>query len=278
MNLADLIQLALKEDMPEGDLTTESLGIESKLGRAHLVAKEDLILSGRDMFTRTMHHMDSSLQIRWHFEDSKLILKGQTVASLKGNLVPVIKAERVALNFLGRLSGISTFTSCFVRALGDSKTKILDTRKTLPLYRELEKKAVKDGGGYNHRLNLSDAIMIKENHIRLAGSLEKALEQVRANTSKAITLECTSLDEVKKAVSLKVERILLDNMNNEQLQDCLKLIPASIETEASGNMSIERVEEIANFGLNYISIGALTHSAPNADFSLLFEWEDGNAF
>ncbi len=272
MKISELIKLALQEDMPEGDITTDSMGIESRIGRAQLVAKEDLVLSGRSLFEATFTQLDPEIQIKWQFRDGDLILKGQTAASLKGNLVSIIKAERTALNFLGHLSGIATYTRCFVKALGESTTKILDTRKTMPLYRELEKRAVKDGGGTNHRLNLSDAIMIKENHIRLAGGVEKAVSQIRETLPMAITLECASKEEVQTAVRLQVGRILLDNMSDELMAECLKLIPGSIETEASGNMNLDRVSGLSKMGLNFISVGALTHSAPCADFSLLFDW------
>lgn len=274
ITLQELIEHALREDLPEGDVTTESLEVKEKPGRCLLQAKEDLILSGQEVFSETLKSLDPEVQIRWHFQDGDLLLKGQTAASIKGNLVQIIKAERVALNFLGHLSGIATYTGCFVKALGNSKTKILDTRKTLPLYRSLEKAAVRDGGGTNHRLNLSDAIMIKENHIRLAGGLRAAVTQIRNASELPITLECTSLEEVKAAVELRVQRILLDNMSNELMAECLEVIPSTIETEASGNMTLERVRSLGDLGLDYISIGALTHSAPCADLSLLFDWEN----
>ncbi|MCB0411175.1 MAG: carboxylating nicotinate-nucleotide diphosphorylase [Bdellovibrionales bacterium] len=273
MTTGEMIRAALKEDLPEGDRTTDNLGISEKMGRCRVLAKEDLVLSGKDLFTETVKSLNPDVQIRWHFEDGNVLLEGQTAASIKGNLVPVLKAERVALNFLGHLSGIATLTRCFVKALGESKTILLDTRKTLPLYRKLEKQAVKDGGGQNHRMSLSDAVMIKENHIRLAGSLTKAVKMLREKETTPITLECSTIEEVKKAIELQVDRILLDNMADETLKTCLEMIPRRIETEASGNMSLERVAKIADFGLTYISIGALTHSAPCADFSLLFDWE-----
>lgn len=274
MKTTDLIKEALAEDLPQGDITTDSLGIENHSGRGYLIAKEDLILSASGIFQDVMLTVDPTASIKWHFKDSELILKGQTVASLKGNLVQILKGERVALNFLGRLSGIATLTRCFVKTLGDSKTKILDTRKTTPLLRQLEKQAVVDGGGMNHRLNLSDSVLIKDNHIRLAGSITQAIEKTRRHTDVSITVECSTLEDVEEAVSLNVHRILLDNMNDDRLRAALQIIPANIETEASGNMNLERVKQLAGFGLKYISIGALTHSAPCADFSLLFDWEN----
>jgi nicotinate-nucleotide pyrophosphorylase (carboxylating) len=274
MELTQMIQEALQEDMPDGDLTTDSLGVPIKNGRARLLAKEDLVLSGTNPFAETMKALDPQIKITWYFKDSDLVLRAQTIAVLEGNLVQILKGERVALNFLGHLSGVATFTKCFVNELGaKSKTKLLDTRKTLPLYRELEKLAVVHGGGFNHRKNLSDAIMVKNNHIALMGGMQKAVEAIRRQTQKPIEVEARTIEEVKAAVSLSVERILLDNMPDALLKEALALIPKSIATEASGNMTVDRMKTIASFGLNYISVGAITHSAPVADVSLHFDWE-----
>ncbi|MCB0384730.1 MAG: carboxylating nicotinate-nucleotide diphosphorylase [Bdellovibrionales bacterium] len=272
MTIDEIVRAALREDLPEGDLTTDNLGVDVKHGRALLMAKEDLVLSGAEFFTTTLQALDPASQIQWQFSDGDVVLKGQTVATISGNLVPIIKAERVGLNFLGHFSGIATYTRCFADRMEDSGCRILDTRKTLPLYREWEKKAVRDGKGHNHRMNLSDAILIKENHIRLAGGIRQAVEQIRSNIAKPIEVECSSIDEVQQAVHLKVHRILLDNMTNEEISEALKKIPASIFVEASGNMSLERVGSVAKLGVHDISVGALTHSAPCADFSLLFDW------
>lgn len=273
----DLILEAFQEDIPDGDLTTDSLGKTQSKGYAFLIAKSDLILSGQDMFENSLRMQAPDIETNWYFQDSDPILKGQKVCSIKGNLIPVLKAERVALNFLGYLSGIATTAHVFMQACQGSNIKILDTRKTLPGYRRLVKKAVVDGGAHNHRMNLSDAVLIKENHIRLAGSISNAVETVRSNYSGTIEVEASTLEDVKELVELNVERILLDNMDNETLQKALELIPEGIETEASGNMNLSRVRELTKFSnLNYISVGAITHSAPCADFSLLFEWPDEN--
>ncbi len=267
-----MIHEALNEDMPDGDITTDSLGVNSHPGRAKLLAKEDLILSGSTVFAQTLSAVEPESRIQWYFKDSDLVLKGQTVAVIEGNLIALLKGERVALNFLGRLSGIATFTRCFVNELGKSKTKILDTRKTLPLYRELEKQAVLHGGGKNHRKNLSDAVLIKNNHIAVMGGIIQAVEAIRKKHQGPIEVEARTLGEVKIAVSLNVDRILLDNMTNDMLSEALAAIPKSIQTEASGNMNVARVKSIANLGLTYISVGAITHSAPTADLSLHFDW------
>lgn len=273
MLLNDLIKAAIKEDMPSGDITTDSLGLTPKIGKAVLKAKEDLVLSGLLPFESTVSMLEPNVRIKWHFEEGQRILKGQNICSLEGDLIQILKTERVALNFLGHLSGIATYTRRFADAVVGTKAKILDTRKTLPGYRELEKKAVIHGGGYNHRMNLSTALLIKDNHIAIMGGIKNAVERIRKNSTLDVEVEAGDLDEVNIAVSLKVRRILLDNMNNHILAEARKLIPAEIETEASGNMSLERVPEVAKIGIDFISVGALTHSAPVADVSLQFDWQ-----
>jgi nicotinate-nucleotide pyrophosphorylase (carboxylating) len=178
----------------------------------------------------------------------------------------------VALNFLGHLSGIATLTAKFVKEAAGTATKILDTRKTTPGFRELEKRAVVHGGGVNHRMNLSTAVLIKDNHITVMGGITAAVSRVREHTKLPVEVEVKNLDEIKEAVSLNVQRILLDNMNNELLKQATDLIPKEIETEASGNMNLQRIKSVAETGVSYISVGALTHSAPVADVSLLFDW------
>lgn len=274
MTLMDLIKAALKEDMPQGDLTTESLALSARLGRAKLIAKQDMILSGTEAFEQTILILEPQAKLKWHFEDGDAVLNKQILCTIQGDLIQILKAERVALNFLLHLSGISTLTREFVKKISPYPTKILDTRKTLPGYRDLEKRAVVHGGGYNHRMNLSSAILIKDNHISVMGGITQAVIRTRAHTSEPIEVEASSLDEVKESVGLQVSRILLDNMNNELLAQALKLIPSTIETEASGNMTLDRVGSVAALGVKFISIGALTHSAPSADISLMFQWED----
>lgn len=272
MTLLQLIQTALQEDMPTGDLTTESLALNPRSGRAYLKAKQDLILSGTGPFEQTMQILEPSVKVKWLFEEGHKVLKGQNICTLDGDLIQILKAERVALNFLGHLSGIASLTNKFVQQVEGTQTRILDTRKTTPGLRELEKRAVVHGGGVNHRMNLSTAILIKDNHISVMGGLPQAVERVASNSKMPIEVECRTLDEVKSAVKLKVHRLLLDNMDNETLKSALALVPDSIETEASGNMSLERVRSVAQLGVDYISVGALTHSAPVADVSLLFDW------
>jgi nicotinate-nucleotide pyrophosphorylase (carboxylating) len=274
MTLMDLIKAALREDMPEGDLTTDSLALAPRFGQARLIAKCDLVLSGTLAFEQTMLALEPTAKVQWHFKEGDAVLDKQILCHISGDLMQILKAERVALNFIGHLSGIATLTRRFVREVANTNTRILDTRKTLPGYRDLEKRAVAHGGGHNHRYNLSDAILIKDNHILVAGGLSNAVQRIREHTASMIEVECTTFDEVREAVSMKVERILLDNMSNEQVRLALDLIPDTTAVEASGNMTVDRVRSVAELGVDFISVGAITHSAPTADVSLLFDWQE----
>lgn len=273
MTITELISKAFTEDIPTTDKTTDSLGIKERFGISQLIAKQDLTLSGKDFFQEAVHFIDPNLNIQWNFNDGDKILDRQIIAQIDGNLVELLKAERVALNFLGYFSGIATMTSLFVKACEGTSCKILDTRKTLPLYRAFVKKAVLHGGGTNHRMNLSDGILIKENHLALASGLKSAIAMAKAqNPELPIEVETKDLEEVRLAVEAQAQRIMLDNMSLEQTAKALEIIPENIETEASGNMTLDRIPSVAQTGVNFISVGALTHSAPCADMSLLFEW------
>ncbi len=273
MTLFDLIQAALKEDMPTGDLTTESLALSPREGRAKLIAKQDMVLSGTAAFEQTMLLLEPNAKLKWHFEEGDAILNKQILCTITGDLIQILKGERVALNFLMHLSGIATFTREFVKKVAPFQTKILDTRKTLPGYRDLEKRAVVHGGGRNHRMNLSTAILVKDNHISVMGSISEAVQRVRSHTASAIEVEAKNLTEVQECVDLGIQRILLDNMSLETMKSALKIIPKTIESEASGNMTLDRVASVAELGVNFISVGALTHSAPSTDISLMFQWD-----
>lgn len=268
--LDELIQLALKEDRAHEDVTTTSMGVSTRLGRARLLAKDDLVLSGSEIFEKTIKKLDPQAEILWLFKNGDLALKGQTLASLKCDYIPLLKSERVALNFLGRLSGVATLTHCFVKKIEGFDCKIIDTRKTTPLLRSLEKKAVLDGGGANHRMDLSEFVLIKDNHIALMGSVTKAVQAAQKERRPYIEVEVQNLAQVREAIHLRVQRIMLDNMSIEDMKQAVKEIPSSIEIEASGNMSLERVRAVAEIGVQFISVGALTHSAPCADISLEF--------
>jgi nicotinate-nucleotide pyrophosphorylase (carboxylating) len=273
MILSELIKAALKEDMPSGDLTTESLALPPRFGKAKVLAKQDMVLSGSAVFEQTIHTLEPHAKVKWLFDDGAKVFKGQNLCTLQGDLIQVLKAERVALNFLQRLSGIATLTRSFVDRVSNHKTVILDTRKTTPGYRELEKRAVQHGGGSNHRMNLSQAILIKDNHIALMGGIAAAVKRIREHSDLPIEIEARTLEEVKECVHLGAQRILFDNMSNDLIQKALELVPDSVEVEVSGNMTLERVESVAALGADFISVGALTHSAPSADVSMLFDWE-----
>lgn len=274
MDLDNLIQMALKEDCPNGDLTTNSLGVPQKMGRAHLVAKEDLIVSGTDLFQKTLITLDPHVEIQWSFKDSEMVYKDQIVTTIHGDLIKLLQAERVALNFLGHLSGIASLTCCFVKEIEGTHCKILDTRKTTPGYRFIEKLAVRHGGGENHRFHLSDSVLIKDNHIYLTGGIQTAVERVKRQGIQHIEVEITNVAAVQEAMQSGATRLLLDNMSNQEISACIRGVPSEIIIEASGNMSLERVRSVAELGVHYISVGALTHSAPSADFSLQFYGKD----
>lgn len=272
MNLKALLIGALHEDMPNGDATTDNLGIGPRPGIARVVAKQDLVLSGSMVFEQAMLALEPEAKVQFHFEDGQSVIKGQIVCTIHGDLVAILKAERVALNFLMRLSGIATMTSAFVKAVAGTSTKILDTRKTTPGLRELEKRAVTHGGGTNHRMSLSDAILIKDNHIAMMGGITPAVLRIRERSNLPIEVETKTLEEVHEAAGLKVHRVLLDNMDLLTLQHAVGLIPDEIEIEASGNMTLARVRDVALTGVDFISVGALTHSVTASDLSLLFDW------
>ena len=269
-DLDDLIDRALKEDRADADVTTGPLSTTPHVGRARLIAKDDLILSGSDVFTKVVQRLDPQAEIKWIFKNGDLVLKGQNLATLYCNTIQLLKTERVALNFLGRMSGIATLTQCFVKQIEGLPCKIIDTRKTTPLLRRVEKRAVLDGGGFNHRMNLNDAVLIKDNHIALMGSITAAVKAIRKEHATFIEVETKNLNEVREAIQLKVNRIMLDNMTNDMMKEAVQEIPSTIEIEASGNMSLERVRAVAELGVHFISVGAITHSAPCADISLEF--------
>lgn len=272
MAAGDWLDWIIKEDLPQGDRTTDALGVVDYPGYARVVAKQDLVLSGCAIFETVLARFDAGLEVKWHYQPGQKVLKHSLIATLKGNLITLLKAERIGLNFLGHLCGVATLTNQYVSRIAHTQTKILDTRKTLPGLRIWEKEAVRDGGGENHRMNLSESVLIKENHMRVAGGLTAAVNSIRQSGISFIATEASSASEVAEAVKAKVQWILLDNMSNEELRAALTMIPREIKTEASGNMHLDRIASVAETGVNYISIGALTHSAPCSDLSMLFEW------
>lgn len=270
-NLEDLVEQAIAEDLPEGDLNTDLLRADQREVRARILAKEDLVLCGQEAANLCFQRLGAKIQIKWQFNDGDLVLDRQTICTLSGPISEILKAERVALNFLGFMSGIATLTRCYVKKVESTNCKILDTRKTRPGHREIEKYAVKVGGAENHRMNLSEAILVKENHIAAYGDLKTTLEVIRQHTKLPIEVEVKNLKELEVAVEQKVGRVLLDNMSLDDTYEAVRLTPPQIEIEASGNMNLDRVEEVAKSGVHFISVGAITHSAPCADLSLIVQ-------
>ena len=263
------IKLALEEDVTSEDITTNSvIGKEIK-GTCDLICREDGIIAGMPVFKRVFEIL-GGVEVKEHYKDGYIIKKGDIVATLQGDIRHILIGERTALNYLQRMSGIATLTAEMVKELDGSNTKLLDTRKTTPNMRIFEKYSVKVGGGYNHRYNLSDGILIKDNHIGAAGGIKEAIELAKeyAPFVRKIEVEVESLEGVKEALGAKADIIMLDNMDNVMLKKAVKLIGKKAITECSGNVTIERLKELKEIGVNYISSGALTHSAKILDFSM----------
>lgn len=268
-----LIELALAEDLgAAGDITTRAILTKenNQTGEAMIIAKSAGGLAGLKIFARVFAKVDAQIQLACAVTDRDHLHPQQTVARLQGSLASLLTGERVALNFLQRLSGIATLTKKFVTAVAGTKTKILDTRKTTPGWRILEKYAVQCGGGVNHRLGLYDMFLIKENHIATAGGIAPAVQQCREFSPQlALEVEARTLADVEECLRHGVKHIMLDNMPMAAMQNAVQLVAGRAQLEASGNVSLENVAALAATGVDYISIGALTHSAPAMDFSLL---------
>lgn len=267
-----IIEAALKEDMPGGDITSESLIPSESISRAIFLAKEDGILAGVDVASRVFWKVDPHTVFEKDAKDGSAIKAGDTLARIEGPSVSLLKSERTALNFLQRMSGIATLTQRFVRGLEGSKTQILDTRKTTPSLRTLEKYAVKMGGGTNHRLNLSDMVLIKDNHLKIVGSIPQAVKRARDKVGRDIKIEVetTTLEEVKEAVHAGTDMIMLDNMSPETMREVVEWVDGRVPLEASGNVTLSTLKEIAATGVDYISVGGLTHSYRSLDISMEF--------
>ena len=273
-NLDSLLRMAIEEDVGSGDATTLSLIPENTLTTAYFTTREDCVCCGLPVVSRLFSMLDSYVELIPQVKDGDLCLKGARLATVKGPARAILTGERTALNFLQRLSGVATITRRYVDALGQSNTKLLDTRKTTPGYRQLEKYAVRMGGGCNHRMGLYDRVMIKDNHRELAkiygeDSIEVAVKLARRAYPKLlIEVEADSMDDVRHAVAAKADIILLDNMSNKQMAEAIKLINHTALTEASGGITLERLPSLGRLGLDFISVGALTHSAPSVDIGL----------
>jgi len=270
--LEAIIEAALREDMPEGDITSESIIPAAAVSEAVFLAKEDGILAGLQVARRVFERIDPAVEFSERLEDGAAFKKSDILARLKGPTVALLKGERTALNFLQRLSGVATATRRFVDAVAGTKAKILDTRKTTPGLRLLEKYAVKMGGGTNHRLSLSDMVLIKDNHLRHVGSVAEAVRRARAAVKPGlrIEVEASDLAQVRDALAAGADMIMLDNMLIETMREAVTIVAGRVPLEASGTVSLERVRAVAETGVDFISVGALTHSARAVDISLEF--------
>ena len=262
---------SLNEDLlPQGDITSVCLVLADQNSTFELIVKEDAVLAGLEVFKKAFTLIEKNITIKSGFKDGNEIKKGQLVASIQGNTLSILKAERTALNFVSHLSGVATATSCLVKLLKHTKTVLLDTRKTTPNLRMLEKQAVIAGGGRNHRFNLSERILIKDNHIDVAGGISKAVHQARKTYGQnfKIEVEVRNLEELNEAIMSEPDVIMFDNWDLSDLREALKLVPEKILTEASGGITIENIKAFAESGVNYISTGYMIKNAKWVDFSL----------
>lgn len=270
LNVDNLILQALREDITSEDITTNSVMPEFKLGEVDLICKQDGVIAGLDVFKRVFELLDSNVTFDMQAKDGDKVTVGQHLGKITGDIRVLLEGERTALNYLQRMSGIATYTRSIAVLFEGSKTKLLDTRKTTPNMRVFEKYAVKVGGGYNHRYNLSDGILLKDNHIGAAGSVTKAVHMAQeyAPFVRKIEVECENLDMVAEAVEAGADIIMLDNMDKETMKEAIRIIGGRAKTECSGNVTKENVANLIDIGVDYISSGALTHSAPILDLSL----------
>ncbi len=270
LNVDHLILQALREDITSEDITTNSVMREYRLGEVDLICKQDGVLAGLDVFKRVFELLDEKTTFTMQAEDGNEIKNGQCLGKITGDIRVLLEGERTALNYLQRMSGIATYTRSIAVLLEGSRTKLLDTRKTTPNMRVFEKYAVKVGGGYNHRFNLSDGILLKDNHIGAAGSVEEAVKMAKeyAPFVRKIEVEVENLDMVREALEAGADIIMLDNMDKEMMKEAVALIDGRAQTECSGNVTKENVANLIDIGVDYISSGALTHSAPILDLSL----------
>ena len=266
----DLILSALKEDITSEDITTNSVMPELRLGEVELICKEDGIIAGLGVFKRVFELLDENTTVTFVCSDGDSVKKGEKLGTVRGDIRVLLSGERTALNFLQRMSGIATYTRAVADLLKGTKTKLLDTRKTTPNMRVFEKYAVKVGGGYNHRYNLSDGILLKDNHIGAAGGVKEAVRMAKeyAPFVRKIEVEVENLDMLKEALEAGADIIMLDNMSADEMKEAVKLTAGKAQTECSGNVTKENIAMLTDIGVDYISSGALTHSSPILDLSL----------
>ena len=270
INADDLILNALKEDITSEDISTNSVMPHYQLGEVELICKEDGIIAGLEVFRRVFELLDADTKVEFFVKDGDKVKNGQKLGVIRGDIRVLLSGERTALNFLQRMSGIATYTRTVADMLEGTNTKLLDTRKTTPGMRVFEKYAVKVGGGYNHRFNLSDGILLKDNHIGAAGGVKEAVAMAKeyAPFVRKIEIEVENLDMLKEALEAGADIIMLDNMSVEDMTKAVELCKGKAETECSGNVTKENVAKLTDIGVNYISSGALTHSSPILDLSL----------
>lgn len=269
-NIDPLILMALKEDISSEDVSTNSIVNENTPGTAQLLCKEDGIIAGLDVFCRVFSLLDCTSSIERYVSDGDEVKKGQLIAVVKGDVRAILSGERTALNFLQRMSGIATYTHSMAKFLEGTTTRLLDTRKTTPNMRIFEKYAVRVGGGCNHRYNLSDGVMLKDNHINAAGGVKQAVAMAKEYVPfvRKIEVEVENLDMLRDALDAGADIIMLDNMSDDDMRRAVDMVKGRAETECSGNVTIENIRRLTDIGVDYISSGALTHSAPILDLSL----------
>ena len=269
-NADPLIRMALAEDITSEDISTNAVMRAAKQGEVDLICKEDGIIAGLSVFKRVFTLLDADTEIIFFCQDGDEVKQGQKMGVVRGDIRVLLSGERTALNYLQRMSGIATYTNSITKLLAGSKTKLLDTRKTTTNNRIFEKYAVKAGGGYNHRYNLSDGVLLKDNHIGAAGSVAKAIEMAKEYCPfvRKIEIEVENLDMVKEAADAGADIIMLDNMSHDDMKEAIRIIDGRAETECSGNVTRENIAKLIDLGVDYISSGALTHSAPIMDISL----------
>ena len=270
LNADELIKSALREDISSEDVSTNAVMPMPRMGVVSLIAKQDGIICGLGVFKRVFELLDENSEIEFYFKDGDIIKNKDLIATVTGDIRALLSGERTALNYLQRMSGIATYTYETAKLFEGTKTKLLDTRKTTPNMRIFEKYAVKTGGGCNHRYNLSDGVLLKDNHIGAAGSVERAVKMAKeyAPFVRKIEVECETLEMVKEAVEAGADIIMLDNMSIDMMKEAIALIGGRAQTECSGNVTKENAAQLANIGVDFVSSGALTHSAPILDLSL----------
>ena len=270
MQADKLIRMALQEDITSEDVSTNAVMRSAVKGTVDLIAKEDGIIAGLDVYARVFQILDEKTQISFNFKDGEAVMKGDLLGTVTGDIRVLLSGERVALNYLQRMSGIATYTKQVSKLLEGSKVTLLDTRKTTPNCRVFEKYAVRIGGGCNHRYNLSDGVLLKDNHIGAAGSVAKAVAMAKeyAPFVRKIEIEVETMEQVKEAVEAGADIIMLDNMTPEMMKEAVELIAGRAQTECSGNITKENIAKILETGVDFVSSGALTHSAPILDISM----------